>query len=200
MGRISEVQDGEGGLLGRFAFRASRKATGKVMGSVRVMLRHPRTAVGVGAMEHQLERSRDVEPRLVELAVLKAATVVGCEYCMDIGSFLARTHHGVPEEQIRDLVRHRESPAFDERERLVLDYAAAMSRTPAVVDDELFAALRERFDERQVVHLTSAIAWEQYRARFNAALEIPPDGFSTGTVCAIPVPAGPPLTAGAPPA
>ncbi|WP_320672925.1 carboxymuconolactone decarboxylase family protein [Patulibacter defluvii] len=201
MTRISEVRDGGGGLLGRYAFRASRKATGQVMGALRVALHHPGLTLGVGAMERQLERSRDVEPRLVELAVLKAATVVGCEYCVDIGSFLARTQHGVSEEQIRELVRYRESAAFDERERLVLDYAVAMSRTPVAVDDALFAALREQFDERQLVHLTTAIAWENHRARFNSAFDIDPDGYSTGAVCAVPVaasavPADEPVAAG----
>lgn len=185
MSRLQGVQDGEGGLFGRFAFRESRRRTGKVMTALRVTMLHPGIAVGVGTMERQLDRAHDVDPLLTELAVLKAATLVGCEFCIDIGSYLARTEHGATDEQLRDLHRHRESPAFDDRQRLVLDYAEAMSRTPVVVDDALFAALHAQFDDKQLVALTSAIAWEQFRARFNGAFDIGPDGFSAGAACAV---------------
>jgi AhpD family alkylhydroperoxidase len=186
MARLQGVQDGEGGLFARYAFRESRRLTGKVATSLRITLLNRKVTVGVGMMERQqASAARQVDPALVELAVLKAATVVGCEFCIDIGSFLARRENGVTDEQIRELHRHRESPAFDERERLVLDYAEAMSQTPVHVDDALFAALRERFDEQQLVALTSAIAWEQYRARFNGAFDLGPDGYSAAGVCAV---------------
>ncbi len=68
----------------------------------------------------------------------------------------------------------------------MLDYATAMSRTPVEVDAAVFGAVRERFDEAQVVELTAAIAWENYRARFNHALEIAAQGFSEGAVCVLP--------------
>ncbi len=187
MARLQGVQDGEGGLFARYAFRESRRRTGKVITSLRVMLLHPGVTIGVGLMERQQERAKDVDPLLTELAVLKAATLIGCEFCIDIGSHLARSEASATAEQIRDLHRHRESPAFDERQRLVLDYAEAISQTPVRVDDELFAALREELDEKQLVALTSAIAWEQYRARFNGAFDIGPDGFTDGGVCARPV-------------
>jgi hypothetical protein len=46
--------------------------------------------------------------------------------------------------------------------------------------------LRQHFDPRQMVELTSAIAWEQYRARFDHAFGIESEGFSAGAVCAVP--------------
>lgn len=187
MARLQGVQDGEGGWFARYAFRESRRRTGKVMTSLRITLLHPGLTIGVGAMERQLDRAKDVDPLLTELASLKAATLIGCEFCIDIGSFLARTEHGATEQQIRDLDRHRESPAFDDRQRLVLDYAEAMSQTPIHVEEQLFDALRREFNEKQLVALTTAIAWEQYRARFNGAFDIGPDGFTAGGVCAMPV-------------
>jgi alkylhydroperoxidase family enzyme len=79
------------------------------------------------------------------------------------------------------------SAAFDELEKLVLRYADAMSKTPVEVPDELFAQLRRRLDERQMVELTSSIAWENYRARFDHAFGIEAEGFSEGAACAIPI-------------
>ncbi len=52
--------------------------------------------------------------------------------------------------------------------------------------DELFASLREHFDERQLVELTNVIALENMRARFNSAFEMTPAGFSEGMVCVVP--------------
>lgn len=81
---------------------------------------------------------------------------------------------------------HEGSPAFTDLERLVLDYTVAMTSTPVVVPDALFAALRARFDEAQLLEITAAIAWENYRARFNHALDIGAQGFSEGASCLIP--------------
>jgi alkylhydroperoxidase family enzyme len=81
---------------------------------------------------------------------------------------------------------HARSPAFSELERLVLDYAVAMTSTPVEVPDDLFAALSARLDEGQLVEITAAIAWENYRARFNHALAIGAQGFSEGAACLVP--------------
>jgi hypothetical protein len=77
----------------------------------------------------------------------------------------------------------------------VLDYAEAMTLTPVEVPDELFATLREHFNEAQLVELTTAIAWENYRGRFNHAFGIEAQGFSEGSYCLLPertreIPAG----------
>jgi 4-carboxymuconolactone decarboxylase len=56
---------------------------------------------------------------------------------------------GISEQQLADLHMFEESSAFTEREKLVLRYALAMSRTPTEVSEELFQSLREHFDPRQ---------------------------------------------------
>ena len=98
------------------------------------------------------------------------------------------------EQQLLDLAAFEASSAFTEVEKLILRYAVAMTQTPVEVPDGLFTALRQHFDPRQMVELTSAIAWENYRARFNHAFGIEAEGFSAGAVC--PLPARAPLPAG----
>jgi alkylhydroperoxidase family enzyme len=78
------------------------------------------------------------------------------------------------------------SPEFSPIEKLALRYSAAMTATPVELPDELFAAMREHFDERQLVELTGAIAWENYRARFDHAFGCEAEGFSEGAFCALP--------------
>ena len=62
-----------------------------------------------------------------------------------------------------------------------------MTFTPTEVPDRIFQPLYEFFDEAQIVELTSAIAWENYRARFDHALGVESQGFSEGEFCPLPV-------------
>ena len=94
---------------------------------------------------------------------------------------------GITAEQIANLNSYRTDVSFSALERLVLEYADAMTRIPVEVSDSLFARLRERFDEAELVELTSAIAWENYRARYDHAFGIEGENFTEGAVCALPV-------------
>jgi alkylhydroperoxidase family enzyme len=94
--------------------------------------------------------------------------------------------NGISEGQIANLKTYRSDVNFSDLERLVLEYADCMTHTPVEVSDSLFARLREQFTEAELVELTSAIAWENYRARFDHAFGIEGENFSEGAVCAIP--------------
>ena len=87
---------------------------------------------------------------------------------------------------MRELGRFEGSAAFSPIEKVVLRYAAAMTRTPVEVSDDLFAALRAHFDERQMVELTASIAWENWRARFDHAFGVEAQGFAEGQLCPLP--------------
>jgi AhpD family alkylhydroperoxidase len=152
-----------------------------------VYAHRPRLLIGYGMMEDATARLHRVDECLKVLAELKAATMTSCEYCVDIGSQIAR-RVGISEEQLLALPRYRDSELFDELEKLVLDYAVGVSSTPVDVADELFAKLRSHFDDAQLVELTNVIALENMRGRFNLALDIGSAGFSEGMVCAIPEP------------
>jgi AhpD family alkylhydroperoxidase len=178
--RIAGVPDGSGGPLTRYAFWYSRRNYGHVVGPTRIFAHHPLLLGGYGTLELAVERADRVEPRLKALAELKAATLTGCDFCIDIGSKLGRDS-GVSEQQLKEFLFYRESDAFSPLERLVIDYAVGMTRTPVDVPDELFAQLREHFDDAQLVELTAAIATENFRGRFNWAFGIGSEGFADGT-------------------
>ena len=95
---------------------------------------------------------------------------------------------GITEEQLHDLACFERSTAFHSAEKLALKLTVALTRTPASVDDQLFADLRAEFSEPQLVELATAIAWENYRARFNRTFGILAEGFSAGAFCPLPEP------------
>lgn len=152
---------------------------------VRAMARRPQLLVGTGAFEIGLVTSATVDSRLKILAELKTASIVACEYCLDICSALAR-HDGLTEEAMRALPNHRDSGVFDDEEITVLDLADALTRVPAVVDDDLRARVDRYFTSTQQAELMTAIAWENKRARLNQGLGVRPSGFSDGEFCALP--------------
>jgi 4-carboxymuconolactone decarboxylase len=104
-----------------------------------------------------------------------------------MGSAVGRKTGLVTEQQLRDLGTYQASSAFSPLERLILDYAVGLTQTPVEVSDELFDALKSHLNEAQLVELTAAIAWENYRARFNHAFGIESQDFSEGAHCALPI-------------
>ncbi len=181
MSRIEPRQ----GVFASLVARGSRVAYGREMRSGTVYAQHPRLMFDYMRFNRAAERGKRVPKALSELAVLKAATIVGCEFCMDIGSEYAR-RSGLSDEQLLSLHEAHESGLFNEDELLAIDLATGMTRTPGEVGDELMARVRERFGIKGALELIHLIAWENTRARIGVALEIEPEGFSEGKVCAIP--------------
>jgi alkylhydroperoxidase family enzyme len=162
---------------------AKRQSGGTLPEPFALQAHAPGLLKGYGFFELTFMRTKKAPETLKALAELKASAICGCEWCMDFGSWLAQHEAGISEEQLRQLPAFRESEAFDSDEKLVLEYAEAISRTPVDVPDELFDRLRERFDPEQIVELTYAAAIENLRARFNWALGITSQGYSEGAVC-----------------
>jgi len=183
--RIAGVPESTRDPIVRAAYRSSRRKTGAIVDPLRLFAHHRTLMAGYGAMETATERSHLVGERVKHLAEIRAAMLAGCEWCLDFGSSVS-AEADVSEEDMRELPLYATSERFTEEERVVLDYATGMSRTPVDVSDELFARLREHFDEPQLVELTSLIALENYRARFNWAMGIESQGFSEGAYCVRP--------------
>jgi alkylhydroperoxidase family enzyme len=64
---------------------------------------------------------------------------------------------------------------FDDLERLVIELADSMVVAPANVSDDLYARLRTRFSEEQLLELGAQIAFENYRSRFNRVFDVESD-------------------------
>lgn len=187
MPRLDAVQLRGPDLLRRFIFRSGKRMYGAEMQPSRLIAHSRPSLLGYGVLGLCHARSRAVDQRYTSLAILRSAQLTGCEWCLDFGSKLARDG-GVPEADLRDLSRWRDSSRFDARDQVVLRYAEAMTRTPIEVTDELFAELRGHFDESQTVELTMSIAAENLFSRMNWALGLEGQGFSEGTYCVAPDP------------
>jgi alkylhydroperoxidase family enzyme len=64
---------------------------------------------------------------------------------------------------------------FNQTERLVIELADAMADTPSNISDDLYARLREKFSEEQLLQLGAQVAFENYRARLNRVFNVGSD-------------------------
>lgn len=182
MSRIEPVQ--RSGLLRRLALRYAARTYRQLPEPLGVWAHHGGVFWTWSAAEMAVQRSwRTLPPTIASLVQVRAASVIGCPWCLDFGSLLA-THAGVSEQQLRDLHRWQDSSAFTDAESLALAYADALSSTPMAVTDELVAELRTHFSDAQMVELTAFVALENQRSRFNHGLGITAQGFTTGA-CAL---------------
>lgn len=174
MARIS--LDPPGSVSYRIGGWFLRRRFGEVLEPFQAMGHHPRVARAYGQLEQRVTRWRRVDVRLKDLADLAAAVKVGCPWCIDFGYWVLHGH-GIPGEKIEAVPRWRDSELFAPLERLVMEYAEAITETPPTVDDALVKRLPGHLDEAQLVELTMIVCLENVRSRFNSAVGLIGQGF-----------------------
>ncbi len=194
MARIQGVPQDQAGPVVRLVYwfmrRGMKKMTGReaAHGSgiepVEIWAHQPKMMSGMGKFQQAVRKAHTVDERLKYLVELKGAQLIGCEFCVDLGSQICR-NSGFSDEELLALPRYRQSGLFTEREKLALDYTVAVMRTPVEVTDELFARMKEHFSDKQMVEITALLTVVNLD-RFNAAFGIGSAGFSEGMVCVPP--------------
>ncbi len=172
------------GIVPKLAFGYSRKKMASVVDPVRAAAHHSGVLVAMGAIETAAERGwRKLDPNLRWLALQATGGAIGCSWCTDFGYFEG-VQQGVDPRKVRDVPRWRSSDVYDERERVVLEYAEAATTTPSDVGEDLVRRLHEHFSDAEIVELAGWVALENFRSRFNAGLGLHSEGFSDN--CKVP--------------
>jgi alkylhydroperoxidase family enzyme len=192
--RIQGVPRDQAGPIVKVVYRFMRKGMKKMTGRepaqgngiepVEIWARQPKMMSGMGKFQQAVRKGNSVDERVKYLVELKGAQMIGCEFCVDLGSQICR-NSGFSDEELLALPRYRQSELFSEREKLALDYTVAVMRTPVEVTDELFAQIKEQFSDEQIVEITALLTVVNLD-RFNAAFGIRSAGFSEGMVCVLP--------------
>jgi len=194
MARIQGVPKRNAGPMVRLVYRLGPRMikrltgrepqTGNGIEPIEIWAHQPKMMMGMGKFNQAVRNGKSVDERLKNLVELKGAQMIGCEFCVDLGSQICR-NCGLSDEELLALPRYRESDLFTEREKLALDYTVAVMRTPVEVTDELFARMKEHFNDKQLVEITALLTLVNLD-RFNAAFGIRSAGFSDGMVCVLP--------------
>jgi alkylhydroperoxidase family enzyme len=186
MSRIPSVAPQDASPLVRIAYRFARRRLGEVPEPFAVTAHHRKLFVASARHELAVEKATHIVPKnIVQLAVYRTAWTVGCSWCVDFGTMLIR-HDGLDADRLKHIADFETSDAYSDDERDVIRYADAMTSTPMTVTDEQVAILVDRYGHDGVVELTYQIALENERSRFNHALDITDQGFSSGDTCRVP--------------
>jgi AhpD family alkylhydroperoxidase len=161
----------------RLLFRRQRRRYGRELEPVRLWARIPAAFLAMSAMYRALDRrSSPIEPALRSLVQVRISQINGCEFCVDLNSFLG-LGRGNAADKLDALPQFEGSPRFSEHEKAALAYAEAATRSDRRVDPGLIARLREHFDDQAIVELAALIAYQNMSSKFNAALGVPAQGF-----------------------
>jgi len=177
-------------LVYRFMRRGMKKMTGRApahgsgIEPVEIWAHQPKMMSGMGKFQQAVRKGHSVDERLKYLVELKGAQMIGCEFCVDLGSQICR-NSGFSDDELLALPHYRDSELFTEREKRALDYTVAVMRTPVEVTDELFAQVKEHFTDEQLVEITALLTLVNLD-RLNAAFGVGSAGFSDGMVCVVP--------------
>jgi AhpD family alkylhydroperoxidase len=108
------------------------------------------------ALQQAVEAS-GLERPLLELIKIRASQMNGCAYCIDMHTKDARAA-GETEQRIYALSAWREAPFYSDRERAALEWTEALTAiADSHVPDDVYASVRERMEEPELVALTFAI-------------------------------------------
>lgn len=158
-------------------FRRQQHRYGQVLAPGLAWARVPRLFIAVAFLYGMLDLKRSqISPVLRSLVTVRVSQINSCEFCVDINSatLLERSHDI---DKTRALANWRDSDLFDGRERAVLDYTEAITRTDARVSDAMIEELHRYYDDDAIVELTGLISFQNLSSKFNNALDIPEQGF-----------------------
>ncbi len=159
----------------RLFFWKQRRTYGRVLDPGLLWGRAPWVFASVALLYGALNRrGSPLSPALRSLVTVRISQINHCAFCVDINSATLQKR-GVADDKIDALDRWRGSALFDDTERLALEWAEAM--TLNAVDDALRARVRAAWSEDALVELTGLIAFQNLSSKFNAALDVPAQGF-----------------------
>lgn len=165
----------------RIGIWITKLITGKDLLPPKLLAWYPKTALSSGILESLVANGKkDLDKRILKLVRLQSSFTVSCPFCIDMNSAEFDTV-GITAEEMSALqgrIEQSTVKTFSDRERIALEYAKCVSKTPLAFPTPLIEEVKKHFSEREIVILASTSAQVNYWARLIQALGIPPAGFS----------------------
>lgn len=177
MSRIETKPENQYPWYIRILFRLQRRNYGQVLEPGKLWGLSPRVFVGVATLYGALNRkSSPIDPVMRALITVRVSQINWCTFCVDINSATVLKRGGT-EDKLNDLKHYKESPNFTEKEKVTLEYTDAVTYSDQQVTDELFARLKQHYNDTEISELTGLIAFQNLSSKYNASLDVQPQGF-----------------------
>lgn len=171
MARVSDVPPERVAPDARDVYLKFAGGYGAFRDQVGVLAHVPSAVKHLPAMLLELREQKNVPYRYIELAIVAVSKLNECDYCVGHHAPLLAVE-GVSPEGIARILDYANHPELTDIDRLVVEYAIAVTQTPQRIRDEMFDRLHAHFTEAQIVELTLRIALCGFFNRFNDALKI----------------------------
>jgi alkylhydroperoxidase family enzyme len=184
MAHVPLLDEPRGAIPG-LARRYTKRRFGQMVEPAAAASHHSGVLIAMGSLETAVQLGwKKLDPTLRWLAIQATGTKIGCSWCIDYGYFEGM-NEGIDPAKVRAVAHWRSSDLFDDRERVVLEYAEDATGCPGEVSGELAARVRAHLSDAEFVELAAWVALENFRSRFNAGLGLRSQGFSDS--CEIPM-------------
>ena len=170
MARIPYADPASDPATAALAEQIKAERGGRVLNLYRMLLHSPPMARGWLGLFTAVRQQGILPGRDRELAILRVAVLNGADYEFTQHVPFA-LKDGLTQDRIDAVKNDPASKLFTDRDRAVIAYTDAMTRNVRV-PDEVFAAVRKIFPERELVELTVTIAGYNLVSRFLEALEV----------------------------
>jgi alkylhydroperoxidase family enzyme len=150
--------------------RIKRERGGKLLNLYRMLLHSPPVARGWLDLFTAIRQECELPARVRELAIMRIAVLNRADYEFQSHVPFALAA-GLTQAQLDALEAGKLPDGLTATDRAVLAYADAMTHEVRVPDD-VFAAVRAAFPERQIVELTATIGGYNLVSRFLEALQV----------------------------
>ena len=171
MARVRDIGPAELPADAKAVYEQFVASYGPFRNQVAVFAHYPPAVKHLMGLLLEMRESGSLKRRHLELALVVVSKLNECHYCV--------AHHkpmlmveGLSNAGADAVLDYQDHPELDEADRLVVEYAIAVTNNPQRIRDGIFERLRRHFDEAQIVQLTMRIALCGFFNRFNDALQI----------------------------
>lgn len=158
-------------------FWSQKRRYGKVLKPGLLWARVPRLFAAVATLYGVLDRKGSpLSPQLRSLVTVRVSQINWCAFCVDINAMTLAKRAGNTE-KVAALNNWQDSPLFSDEEKAALAYTEAVTRSDQQVTPQLMTQVKSHFNDDALVELTGLIAFQNLSSKFNAALDVPAEGF-----------------------
>jgi AhpD family alkylhydroperoxidase len=151
--RLPPIADPESNPLIKEMFDQTRAARGRVLNLHLTNAHAPNLSHAQRRVVNAIRNETVAPQSLIELAILRAAQICGCEY-EAVQHVPLALNAGLTRAQIDAAENWRTSDLFDARARALLAWVEAMCANKGEVEDAIFAELSRHFSPQEIFEIT----------------------------------------------
>ncbi len=177
MAHLAKKKINEYSWLVRCIFRAQKWKYGSVLEPAWLWGYSTPLLLAMQVYYRLLDRKRN--PLSRELRALishRISQLNHCEFCSDL-SASSLEKLGISMEKFSEISNFSQSHLFTSKEKAALQWAELMTVERKIPKAQEFSPLKEFFSDQEIVELTAWISFQILSSKFNAALDVSPQGF-----------------------